>query len=148
MAYATTIFPARVALDTLLRAWPWPGTDPKILWGAPTEQEDTALDAVYQGAPDIEEITFEGLHLRNDENYTLRVFADVRRYGDDEKATEERAWSHVNQIITLAKQNMTLSGAVNRVTGFNVAMTTMPSSPKQWRSQIMVEIGVVGLVAP
>jgi hypothetical protein len=148
MAYVTTIFPAREALDTLLRAHSWPSGAPTISWGAPTEQEDVKQDQIYQGAPDVEEVTFEGLHMRNDEEYQLRVFADVRKYGDQEKSAEERAWSHVNEILTLVKANPTLSGTVNRITGFNLAMTTLPSATNQWRSQVMVEIGVVGLVAP
>src|SRR5918999_2926669 len=112
MAYATTIFPARQALDTLLRGWAWPDGTPRIMWGAPTESEDTAMDAVYQGPPEVEEIPFPGLSMRNDEVYTLRVFADVRRFGDDEQATEGRAWSHVNQILSLARANLTLSNTV------------------------------------
>jgi hypothetical protein len=129
MAYATTIYPARAALDTLLRAYTWTGDTPTVAWGPPSEEEDQAFDLVYQGTPVIEEVAFPGLSLRSDEEYTLPIVADVREYGDDEKATEQHAWSHVN----------------NRFTGIDIEMGNVPQ-PSQWRTQIVVRVSVVGIV--
>jgi hypothetical protein len=144
--YATTIYPAKAALDTLLRGWTWPDGAPLIAWGPPSEQEDTAFDAVYQGTTVVEEVPFPGLSTRNDEVYTLPIVADVRRYGDDEKATEQRAWSHVNEVLTLLRTNLELSGTVCRQTGYGVEVASQPSGANQWRTQIVVRVGVVGIV--
>jgi hypothetical protein len=145
MPYATTIFPAKSALDTLLRAYTWTGASPTILWGPPTEEEDVTLDQVYQGTTVVEEIPFPGLSARNDEVYTLPVVVDVRDYGDDEKATEQHAWNHVNDILTLLRASLNLSGTINRFTGFGVEVGSVPS-PDKWRTQIVVRVSVVGIV--
>lgn len=147
MAYATTVYPAKVALHALLNAWSWPEGAPTVLWGQPLEADDITFDAVYQGAPETLEDEYVTLGAgRLDENYDLVVVVDVRMYGNDEQATEARAWSHANQLVTLLNQNKTLSGTVNRVTGFRFQPVTAPSSPQQWRSQIVVRVAVVGYV--
>jgi hypothetical protein len=148
MAYETTIYPAKAAIDTLLRAWSWPSGTPAIGWGPPTEDEDQAFDAVYQGATVVEEIPFPGLSTRNDEEYELPIVVDVRRFGDDEKATEARAWSHVDQVLTLLRSNLDLSGTVCRLTGFDIEVAAQPSGAKQWRIQVVIRVGVVGIVQP
>lgn len=146
MAYATTIFPARVALDAMLRAWAWPDPAPTVTWGSPTESEDQGLDLVYQGTPSIDGVPFPGLSQRNDEEYTLPVVVSVRQWGDDEQATEGRAWGHVNQVFTLLHADLTLGGAVNRVTGFDLEVGQQPGGPKQWQTVIVVRVGVVGII--
>lgn len=146
MPYSTTIFSAKSALDTLLQGVTWTATEtPTVLWGPPTEEEDQAFDLVYQGTTVIEEIPFPGLSTRNDEVYTLPVVVDVREYGDDEKATEQHAWSHVNDILTLLRANLNLSGTVSRFQGFELQVGSLPE-PSQWRTQIVVRVQVVGIV--
>lgn len=104
-----------------------------------------ALDHVYQGTVTVDEIPFPGLSARNDEIYTLPVVVDVREYGDDEQATEAHAWSHVNDILSLLRSNLTLSGTVNRFVGFGLEMGSLPE-PDKWRTQIVVRAQVVGIV--
>lgn len=146
MPYVTTIYPARVALDALLRGWSWPDPTPKVTWGQPSEAEDTTLDAVYQGTPVIEDMDFPGLSLRVDEEYMLPVVVNVRKWGDDEQATEARAWGHFNQVMSLLRANENLSGTINRFTGFELEMGQQPASPKQWQTVIVVRVGVVGII--
>ena len=148
MAYATTVLPAKQALDTLLRAYSWTGGAPAIRWGEPTEAEDASLDMIWQGAPEVRDEYLTLGAARIDENYELVVVVDVRRYGDDEKATEERAWSLFNQLAALLHSNDTLSGAVNRTTGFTFTPSNDVSGPQQWRTQITVRVAVVGYITP
>jgi hypothetical protein len=145
MAYETTIYPAKAALHALLGAFSWTGDSPTVLWGPPSEDEDVTLDAVYQGTTVVEQIPFPGLSTRNDEEYTLPVVVDVRQYGDDEQATEQHAWEHVNDILTLLRANLSLSGTVSRIGGFDLEMGSLPE-PDKWRTQIVVRVQVVGIV--
>jgi hypothetical protein len=149
MAFGTSVIAAKQAVDSLLKAWAWPAGAPDVLWGQPTEAEDQTYDMVYQGDPETPEDEYTTLgHTRVDEVYRLVVVVDVYRYGDDERATEERAYSHLNEILTLVNQNQTLNGAVNRTTGWNFSPVNAPGGPQQWRTQLLVRIAVVGLVYP
>lgn len=149
MPYVTTVLPAKQALDTLLKAWSWPAGAPDILWGQPTEGEDVAFDAIYQGDPETPEDEYTTLGAtRVDEVYSLIVVIDVRRYGDDERATEERAYAHLNEVMTLIDDNHTLSGTVNRIQGHSFSPVNAPAAPQTWRTQLLIRIHVVGLVYP
>lgn len=151
MAYATTIFPAKVALKAALEAHTFPGTAPTISWGGPTEGEDVTFDMLYLGPtndpPADEDFTTLG-GGRVDESYRLSVFADVYRYGDDEQATEERAWQLHDGVLTVLCADHTIGGTVNRITGFRVRQVNPIPTPQHWRSQIQIEVAVVGLVMP
>lgn len=145
MAYTTTIYPAKAALHALLQAISWTGDAPSVAWGPPTEEEDVTFDQVYQGTTVVEDIPFPGLSARLDESYTLPVVVDVREYGDDEQATEAHAWSHVNDILSMLRANLDLSGTVSRFEGFDLEMGSLPE-PDKWRTQIVVRVSVVGVV--
>jgi hypothetical protein len=141
-----TVYPAKVNLKALLEGWGWPVSDPTVTWGSPTENEDVALDAIYFGGTEIAD-DFRVLGAgRSDETYYLTVVVDVRRFGDDEQATEQRAWVLHDNVLTLLRANMTLTGAINRVTGYRVRQGNPVPSPSQWRSQILIEVGCVGLI--
>lgn len=143
----TTVYPAKVNLKALLEAHTWPVEAPSITWGSPTETEDhPTLDLVYFGDTEIaDDFRILGA-TRSDESYKLRVVIDVRRWGDDEQATEQRAWELHDQILTLLRANMTLSGAINRVTGYVVRQANPVPSPQQWRSLIAIEVSCVGFI--
>lgn len=141
-----TVYPAKVALKALLAGWTWPETTPDIAWGSPTENEDVTLDAIYFGGTEIED-TFRLLGAsRSDEEYDLLLVVDVRRYGDDEQATEKRAWDLHDEIVTLLRANMTLSGTIHRITGYRVRQSNPVPSPQQWRSQILIMPHCVGFI--
>lgn len=149
MAYESTIPAAKQALDTLLRAHTWPATPPAIRWGAPTKEEEAAFELVYQADAEPREDEYLVLGgLRVDENYELVVVVDVHQYGNDEQATELRAWQLADQVIGIVDEHNTLSGAVNRITGFNRRPVNAPGGPQTWRTRIEVRISAVGHVHP
>lgn len=147
MPYATTVYPAKVALKGLLEAHTFPDTAPTISWGQPTEPEDITYDMIYLGPTEVPEnqyVTLGG--ARTDETYSIHVLVDVYRYGDDEQATEARAWELLNGVISVIATEKTLGGTVNRVTGFRFRQVNPVPSAQNWRSQILIEVAVVGLV--
>ena len=149
MSYTTTVYPAKSALLSILQAWTWPEGAPDIRWGQPTELEDKTYDMVClapTNVPDDQPLVL-GAH-RWDERYTIRLLVDVVQWGDDEQATEQRAWQHFDQILSAVVQNRTLSGTVREAQTFSFQQTNPTAGPQQWRSQILVEIGVLGVVFP
>lgn len=148
-AYATTIYPAKLALHTMLDGHTWTAPAPTVTWGEPTENTDRRMSAVYQLVADVDEIPYPGLgSVGNDEEYALRVVCDVRQWGDNEQATEERCWQLVNEVLTLVRGDYTLGGSVNPgIQGYDVTPQTDPTTPKQWRARVMVTINIVGRVA-
>lgn len=141
-----SVYPAKVNLKALLEAHTWPVSAPAIGWGSPTEEEDVTMDSVYLGETEItDEFRILGA-TRTDEEYRLRIVVDVRRYGDDEQATEQRAWALHDEILTLLRANMTLGGAINRITGYSVRQVNPLPSPQQWRSLIVIEALCVGFI--
>jgi hypothetical protein len=145
-----TVYPAKVALKALLEDWDWPasttGASPRIAWGAPSETEDQRFEAIYFGSVELaDDFRILGA-TRSDETYNLPVVVDVHQRGDSEQATEQRAWVLHDEILTLLRANMTLSGVINRITGYRVRHAGLPSGPKQWRSQILIEVFCVGYI--
>ena len=141
-----TVYPAKVALKALLQAHTFPGTQPAIAWGSPTEAEDVTLESIYFGGTEItDEFRVLGAG-RSDESYNLLVVIDVRQWGDDEQSTEQRAWVLHDELLTLLRANMTLGGAINRITGYRVRQGNPVPSTRQWRSQILVEVQCVGFI--
>ena len=140
-----TVYPAKVALKALLEGWTWPTAAPVIQWGEPTRAEDTAYEAVYFGATELTD-DFRTLGgERSDETYRLAVIVDVRDYGS-EQDNEARAWELHDEILTLLQANMTLSGAINRITGYTVQQVNPKPDDEKWRTQILIRPECVGLV--
>lgn len=149
MAYATTIYPAKAALKSLLEQHTFPDTAPTITWGAPTETEDITYDMIYLGPTNDQPAEDEFVSLgggRVDETYRLSLIVDVYRFGDDEQATEQRAWQLHDGVLSVLCANPTIGGTVNRVNSFRVRQSNPVPSPQHWRSQILIEAAVVGLV--
>ncbi len=147
MAYVSTVYPAKSALKTLLEAHTFPDTAPTISWGSPTESEDITFDMIYLGPTAVPQNEYVTLGAgRIDETYRISVLADVYRYGDDEQATEQRAWQLLDGVMTVVDANKTLNGTVNRTTGFRFDQRNPIPNPQHWRSQILIEVAVVGIV--
>lgn len=147
MAYETTVYPAKVALKALLEAHTFTDGQPTISWGAPTENEDTTYDMVYLGPTGEDQDAFTTLGAqRVDEEFVLTVFVDIYKYGDDEQATEQRAWQLHDGVLSVLAANPTLSGTVNRIPRFRRRQVNPIPSPDLWRSQIQIDVTVVGLV--
>jgi hypothetical protein len=144
----TTVYPAQVALISLLNGWDWPGNTPTIQWGPPlpTEEENIGEDSIYFGGVEITD-EFRTLGAsRIDEMYILRLAVDVRQYGDDEQATVARAWQLHDEILNLLRANMTLGGAISHITGYTVRQEPAIPSPQQWRAVIVIDVNCVGFI--
>lgn len=149
MSYTTTVYAAKAALKGLLEAHTFPDTPPTITWGGPTEAEDQTFDMVYLGPVNRQPAEDDFRVLggdRVDESYRISVICDVYRYGDDEQATEQRAWQLHDGVMTVLCADKTIGGTVNRITGFRVSQSNPIPSANLWRSQILIEIAVAGLV--
>ena len=149
MGYQSSIFPAKEALDALLKAATWEGGPPDILWGQPTEGEDQTFDQIYQGDPDAPEDNYMVFGRgRLDEIYDLTLVVDVNRYGDDERDTERRAYQLLGGLLTVVHENPQLSGTVNRVEGWQMFPINAPGGPQLWRTQLLVRLQVAAYVFP
>ena len=141
---ASSVPNAKGALRDLLQAHTFPGTQPQVTWSQPTEHEDYgSYELIYMGdSPPIAE-TYRVLgHTRLDEEYTIRLFVDVYKYGDDEEATERRAYQLRDHVVSVVNLNQTLSGTVNRVNGFLVTPANTPGG-NTWHTRLLIEIAVV-----
>ncbi len=138
---ASAVPAAKTTIKTLLTAHTWPVSTPDIRWGQPTEGEDWPAggEVIYMGdtRPATDQFVVLGAN-RLDEAFVIPVVADVRQYGDDEEATEKRAWVLRDEIVAVLQANPTLGGTVNRLTGFTRTPGNLPS-PQQWRTQILIE---------
>lgn len=146
----TTIPAAKLALVALLEAVAWPGNDPEIRYGHPTEGEDTPFggELVFLGETRIQSpLSRMGSGMR-DETFNLRFVVDVRQEGDNEPAVEARAWVLYEAAVAAVVANPTISGTVNRIAqeGISVSQVNV-FDPQAWRTQIVVDVAVVGLAS-
>lgn len=147
MAYASSVYAAKDALETLLNAHTWPDTAPSVMWGEPTEADDQPFDAVYFGNAGDIVLTHRVIgRPRADEEYRVPIVVDVRRYGDDEKATERRMWDLHDEIVGLLHNNLTLDGTINRMGDITTRPGSLPAGAL-WRSQCVIEVSVVAQIA-
>jgi hypothetical protein len=144
----TTVPAAKSNLKALLEAWPWPDSTPEVRWGQPgTDDYGTNLEFVYFGETTLTR-TKRGLQGSNHgETYPLRVVIDVRTYGDDEQATEERAWLMCDQVEALLESNRTFGGVASHWSDFTARQVNVPA-PESWRTQIVVDVSVQAFPAP
>lgn len=138
-----TVPDAKTALLALLTAVTWPGPAPEVRYGQPTEGEDQPFggEVVFlgetRGASEP-----PGLGSRRDETYTLRFVIDVRREGDDEQTTENRAWDLLEAAENAIWADITISGSVQRVTRVETNQVNVPE-PQAWRTQIVADVAAV-----
>jgi hypothetical protein len=149
---ASTIGPAKLALLALLEAVTWPGTpQPEIKYGQPTEGEDAPYggEMIFLGETrGTTPITRLGSAGPVDEAFNLRYVIDVRHEGDDEQTTEARAWALYDAARVAVMASPTIGGTVNRIAnnGFTWTQVNVPE-PQAWRTQIVVDVSVVGLAS-
>lgn len=140
---ATRVVDAKVALLALLNAVAWPGSPPEIKYGQPTEGEDLPFggEMLFLGETRATAAP-PGLGVRRDETFNLRFVIDVRREGDDEQATEARAWELLEAAEAAIWAAPTIGGTVNRVTGVETVQVNAPE-PQAWRTQLVVDVACV-----
>lgn len=98
-------------------------------WAAPTEEKDYDLvnGNAWMGdvSQDEDWITLGG--MAREETYTVELWAQVYRRGDDPKATADHAWLLRNAIAAAVGNNFTLDDAVDIQT--SLVATTMTNRP-------------------
>jgi len=142
---ASTVPAAKAALKTLLEGWAWTGGVPVIMWGPPTESEDIppGLELIYFGDADASERDQTLGGTASKEFYNLRVVIDVRKEGDEEQATETRAWALYGHVTTLLDQNRTLSGTLVALQDRTFRQTNN-FEPAKWWTRITIEQACIG----
>ena len=141
-----TVPDAKAALLALLNAVTWPGTpQPEIKYGQPTEGEDAPFggEMIFLGETRAAADP-AGIGLRRDETYNLRFVIDVRHEGDDEQSTEARAWELLDAAEVAVWADVTLGGAINRITRVESNQVNVPE-PQAWRTQIVTDLACVAL---
>jgi hypothetical protein len=141
------VYNAKVALLAIFQAKTtangWTGNQPEIRWGQPTEPEDYAFlgEVIFFGET-RERAEFPGMGPRRDETFNLRFIIDIRAEGDDEPTVELRVRTLKNEAFETILDNMTLSGTINRVTGWEANVIPVPE-PAAWRAQAVCDQNAV-----
>jgi hypothetical protein len=146
---ASTVPSAKVALKALLEGWVWPGDAPVVRWGAPTEAEDMTPGGqlIYFGtAPSVTERDWSLGATASKEVYNIRLVIDVRQYGDDEQATELRAYELYAAVTDLLDANRTLSGTLIMLGDRTFEPANFPI-PAEWLCRITIDQTVTGHIA-
>lgn len=125
LALATTALPASV----------------KVARGRPTDESDMASEMFFLGrARQTEEWGQTGSGGRRDEEYDLQAFVHVHKFGDDERATEERAWELRELFVAALRADVTLGGVLSKwceVTDTDENSTALTDG---WMSELQLTI--------
>lgn len=79
--------------------------------------------------------------LPKDEHYTLQVFAQAYRQGNDPQGTATRAWALVAEIENQLRADPTINGALNRPAQVqSTLMSTKPADPQAWLAKATVQV--------
>lgn len=127
----------KAALVTLFDA----ATAATVTWAAPTDEEDYVAEMVWLGDVDQEE-NFRLLGRQSiDEEFTIDVWIQAIKEGDNPQATEERAWAIREECVTALRSDLTLGGVVNQWIGpFPTRMETRPAGQKQWLAKAQLTL--------
>jgi hypothetical protein len=140
---ATRVVDAKVALVALLQAVTYPGTQPEIKYGQPTEGEDAPFNGemIFLGESRANAAPV-GNNRRRDETFNLRFVVDVDHAGDDEQTTEARAWELHEAAENAVWDDPTIGGTVQRVERVETTQVNVPK-PQAWRTQLVADVTVV-----
>jgi hypothetical protein len=112
-----------------------------VVWSEPVDDSDykDTLEAIWLGNVEQTE-TWPGLGPRRDEEYTIGVVIRVFQYGDDEQATEERAWVLRDEVVQAVATDPTLEGLLNL--GAEVERTEQRNLPaeKAWLAELVLTV--------
>lgn len=112
-----------------------------VTWAAPSDEEDYVNEMVWLGDTEHDE-DFKLLGAqRIDESYTVEVFVQVMKEGDDPQTTEERWWAIRALCVNALRNDLTLGNVVNQWIGpFPTRVETRPAGPKQWLTRGTVSL--------
>ncbi len=127
----------RPALDAVTRTW-----------GGPTEIEDAAEEHIYLGQVKVVgEWRTLGAGVRH-ESYTVALRVMVLRYGDDEQATEERAWDLLDEVSAALTADRFLGGLLYQPAALEEITQDNAPMPKQWAARIDAQIRCHAMFTP
>lgn len=115
-----------------------PLADVACSWGGPVSEESIRDEMVFFG--DLEQ-TEEYIGPSSiDEDYDLTVIIQVRTPGDDEQATETRAWDIRREVRAALEADGSLGGLLN--IGCEVSRTVSESGPLTdgWFARLRVTV--------
>lgn len=148
---ATTAPAAKVAILAAIAARPaLAGITPR--WGGPTENEDLAEEMVYLGRT-VGTGQWRTLGAGNrHESYLIAVHVIVLKYGDDEQATEERAFALLNEVsAALYADKFLANGGPNLLytpAAIESWEQTNTPTPEQWGAQIVAQVRCEAMFTP
>ncbi len=121
-------------------------------WGGPTEAEDLAEEMIYLGRTlGTEEWRTLGAGNRH-ESYLIAVHVVVLKYGDDEQATEERAFALLDEISAALAADKFLAAGGTQLLYTPAAIEsweqTNTPTPDQWGAQIVAQIRCEAMFTP
>lgn len=121
-------------------------------WGSPTENEDMAEEMIFLGpVRGTGEWRTLGAGNRH-ESYTVELRVVVLKYGDDEQATEERAFALLDEVsAALYADKFLANGGTNLLyTPAAVESWEQTNTPmtEQWGAQIIAQIRCEAMFIP
>jgi hypothetical protein len=117
-------------------------------WGGPTEESDVTEEMIYLGRVrgDGEWRTL-GAGNRH-ESYAVELRVVVMKYGDDEQATEERAFALLDEVSAALYADKFLGGLLYTPAAIESWEQTNNPAPEQWNAQIVAQIRCEAMFIP
>jgi hypothetical protein len=117
-------------------------------WGGPTESEDVHEEMIYLGkVVGTGEWRTLGAGIRH-ESYTVALHVLVLRYGDDEQATEDRAFVLLNEVSAALYADKFLGGLLYTPAAIESWEQDNDPMPKQWAARINAQIRCEAMFVP
>lgn len=113
----------------------------QVTWGSPTEDEDIRREMIYLGATEIDgEWRTLGGQWRH-ESYSIALTVHVAQYGDNEQATEERAFALLDEVSGALASDSWLGGLLEGAPAAleRITQTNTPG-PQQWAAQVSAQV--------
>lgn len=124
----------------------------RVAWGGPTENEDINGEMIHLGEVNVAgEWRTLGAGVRH-ETYTIGLHVVVFQYGDDEAATEQRAFVLLNEVSAALTSNKVLNDGTNDLLTHpaaiqNARQTNVPMVD-QWGARIDATILCQAMFTP
>lgn len=148
---ATTAPTAKARILTALAARPALASVQRT-WGSPVEDEDTAGEMIFLGrVRGAGEWRTLGAGKRH-ESYTVELRVVVLQYGDDEQATEERAFALLDEVSAALAANWFLAAGGTQLLYKPAAIESWEQAntptPDQWGAQIIAQVRCEAMFTP
>lgn len=120
----------------------------KQTWGGPTEGQDVAPEHIYLGkVTGAGEWRTLGAGNRH-ESYTVAVHVVVLKYGDDEQATEQRAFALLDEVSAALYADKFLGGLLYLPAAIESWEQDNTPMPEQWGARINAQVRCQAMFIP